>query len=144
MAHVSILLFAVLLILKSISISAITVTYNVTRTSCTVGSTCPTGNTIGQVFLLNGIQAPNLNLNNGDTLTLNLHTASTTHPLTICRNSVPPLFCHGATGNNLLNTPIVNVGDTTSVTFNAPGTYYYGCSNHDAMGATITVASGGD
>ena len=144
MAHLSSLLSVLLVIVTIFGVSATTVTYNVTRTSCAIGVTCPPGNTNGQIFVLNGVQVPDLQLNKGDTLTLTLQVNSANHPLTICQNSSPPLFCHNAAGSNLLNIPITTLGDTTSFTFTTDGTYYYGCLRHDAMGAIITVTTKGD
>lgn len=144
MGHLSSLLSVLLIVVTIFDVSATTVTYNVTRTSCVVGSTCPSGNINGQIFVLNGVPIPDLQLNKGDTLILVLQVSSGNHPVAICQNSNPPLFCHDATGSDLLNTPITTIGATTSVTFTTDGTYYYGCLRHAAMGATITVVSPGD
>ena len=144
MARLFGILSAVLATVTVFSVSATTVKYNVTRAACTVGSTCPTGNSIGQVYFLNGVQAPNLTLNIDDTVQFTLAAASTAHPFTTCQNSNPPVFCQGATASNQLSAPIINAGDTATVTFSTVGTYYYGCLNHVAMGATITVQPVGD
>jgi hypothetical protein len=112
---------------------------------CSPGTTCPLGNpsTYNRTFALNGTLSPNLTLNAGDQLQFNLATTVPNHPLTICQNSIVPSFCMQATGSNLLNTPITQAGNNTSVTFVMVGTYYYGCMNHAGMGATITVTAAG-
>ncbi|CAF0794446.1 unnamed protein product [Adineta steineri] len=141
MAHILWLLYFALIVVAFSNVSANLVIYTVTFVSCVENSTCPQGNlpTYSATFALNGTLSPNITLNAGDQLRFNLATTVTIHPLTICQNSAVPNFCKGAATSDELNTPITNAGDTTSVTFNTSGTYYYGCHNHPGMGAMINV-----
>ena len=143
MARLSGLLSLVLAAVTFVNVSASVVIYNVTFISCSPAITCPQGNpsNFNKTFALNGTLSPNLALAVGDQLQFNLATTVPYHPLTICRNSTVPNFCMQATGSNLLNTPITQAGDNTSVTFTMAGTYYYGCMNHPGMGATIMVTA---
>jgi hypothetical protein len=137
--HITIVV--VLFVVASFNVSTNVVMYTVTFVPCVPGSTCPQGNptAFNSTFALNGTLSPNLTLNAGDQLVFNLATNVPIHPLTICQNSPLQNFCQGVTGSNELNIPITQAGETTSVTFTAAGTYYYGCHNHPGMGATINV-----
>ena len=88
---------------------------------------------------MNNNISPNLNLKVGDQLKFILSTSVPNHPLTICKNSPLPTFCQGSSATNTLNSPITQLGSTTSVTFTVAGTFYYGCHNHPGMGAKINV-----
>jgi plastocyanin len=144
MAHLSGLLSVVLAVVAFCAVSASTVTYNVTFVTCVQGSTCPQGDltSFNKSFALDNVIAPNVTLIVGDQLVFNLQTSTGIHPLSICQNSPLPKFCQGASGTDLLNTPITNAGSNTSYTFTTAGVYYYGCNNHPGMGATIIVLSG--
>jgi plastocyanin len=141
MARLSGLFSIILAFLAFANASAKVVTHDVTFVSCMQGSTCPQGNPsfFSKTFALNNNLSPSLKLNVGDKLVFNLATDVSFHPLTICKNSPVPRFCQGATGSDILNTPLTRSGTRTSVTFVTAGTYYYGCLNHPGMGGTINV-----
>ncbi|CAF3209558.1 unnamed protein product [Rotaria socialis] len=124
-------------------VSAEIVKYTVTFDPCVQNATCPQGNPakFNHTFALNGTLSPKLNLTVGDRLQFNLAVNVSIHPLTICQNSPIPQFCQGVNGTDELNIPITQAGETTSVTFIAVGTYYYGCNYHPGMGALINVTS---
>jgi hypothetical protein len=130
------------------NVSADIVTYNVTFVPCNQGSTCPQGNPnfYNRTFALNGVISPDLYLHVGDQLVFNLQTTLTAHLLEICKNSTVPNFCKGAANSDLLSTQLTQAGTSTSVTFNTTGDYFYGCYNHQGMGATIhvTLSTEGD
>jgi len=141
MVRLTHLLPIILAVISLCSVSGKVVKYTVTFVPCAQGLTCPQKNptTFNKTFALNGTLSPNIKLKIGDQLVFLLATTVTIHPLAICKSSPIPLFCQGATGKNLLNTPITQAGTQTSVTFKQKGIYRYGCHYHPGMGATIKV-----